>query len=227
MQQRRTPAGQVPGGRTHRTGHPARTRGTLRSSVVGRDPGVRTEPATPAARGGSPGSAGARSSGARSGGARSAEAGRSAKRPAAARRAAAAGAVKRTPAPQPRRLTRRATVLAGLLIALLLAYAYPVRVYLSQQAEIATLEQRQSEQRRRIAHLAEERAKWDDDEYVRAQARRLHYFLPGEVPYVVVDPNAAADSPGGDPAAGQRRQTRPWYGGLWSSLDAANRAPAQ
>jgi hypothetical protein len=116
-------------------------------------------------------------------------------------------------------------VLAGILVALLLAYAYPVQVYLSQQAEIVALRQRQDEQRRRIAHLAEERAKWDDDEYVRAQARRLHYFLPGEVPYVVVDENAAADKPGADPATGRSRERRPWYGGLWSSIDAANRAP--
>ncbi|HET8684061.1 MAG TPA: septum formation initiator family protein, partial [Micromonosporaceae bacterium] len=70
---------------------------------------------------------------------RTGEPARSATRPAAARRAAVTGAV-RTGAPQPRRLTGRATVLGLLLVGLLLAYAYPVRVYLSQQAEIAQLE---------------------------------------------------------------------------------------
>src|SRR5439155_23303221 len=96
-------------------------------------------------------------------------------RPAAARRGAPAGTAKRTRAPQPRRLTGRATVLGLLLLGLLLAYAYPVRVYLSQQAEITTLEEQQAAQQKHIGDLKDERAKWNDDEYVKAQARRrLH-----------------------------------------------------
>src|SRR6266480_3395543 len=79
------------------------------------------------------------------------EPGRSASRPASARRAAAAGAAKRTRAPQPGgRFTGRATALALVLGALLLAYAYPMRIYLNQQAQIAALESSQEVQKARI-----------------------------------------------------------------------------
>src|SRR5688500_1159719 len=105
-----------------------------------------------------------------------------ASRPAGVRRPNTGTAATRTRAPQPRRFTGRAAVLGMVLVGLLLAYAYPVRVYLAQQAEIAGLEQQQREQRERIAGLADERAKWDDPEFVKAQAKKeLQYVLPGEI----------------------------------------------
>lgn len=146
---------------------------------------------------------------------------RSASRPAAGRRAAATGGAKRTSAPQPRRLTGRAAVLVIVLLGLLLAYAYPIRVYLSQQAEIARMELAQQQQRERIAGLAEQRAKWDDPEYVKAQGRkRFHLVERGKKTYIVFDlPGAATDT--GRPA--DPVKAPPWYGQLWSSIDAANR----
>jgi hypothetical protein len=54
--------------------------------------------------------------------------------------------------------------LGVVLLALMLAYAYPLRVYFAQQAEIAALEAGQREQRERIQRLAEEVARWNDDE---------------------------------------------------------------
>jgi hypothetical protein len=112
-----------------------------------------------------------------------------------------------------------------LLGGLLLAYAYPVRVYLSQQAEISLLVAHQDEQRHAIDALAERRAKWNDDEYVKSQARRrLHYVLPGEVPYVVIDESAGAQRTGtAGPVTVPSPQPPPWYGKLWSSLRAADR----
>ncbi len=196
MAQRRTPSGQGP---ARRPG--TEQRGTSRRS-------------TSTARGAS----GSTGRGAAS------SAGRSASRPASARRAAAAGGAQRTRAPRPRgRFTGRAAVLALVLSALVLAYAYPVRTYLDQRAEISQLKQDQQAQRRRIAGLEQERAKWNDPEYVRAQARsRLQYVRPGEVAYVIVsDPaGAARDNPG----AGRSRasDSGPWYGRLWSSVQAAD-----
>jgi hypothetical protein len=106
----------------------------------------------------------------------------------------------------------------------LLAYAYPVRVYLSQQAEIQALEDKQFAQQAHIRELQDERAKWNDDEYVRAQARRrLHYVLPGETAYLVLDGNPTPDSPGSGANAANKKAPHPWYGGLWSSIGAANR----
>src|SRR5258706_7103089 len=78
---------------------------------------------------------------------RAGDRGRGSARPAAARRGGAqVGAAKRTRAPEPHRFTGRAVVLSLVLLGLLLAYAYPVRVYLTQQAEISALEDQQASQ---------------------------------------------------------------------------------
>ncbi|MER7275412.1 septum formation initiator family protein [Dactylosporangium sp. NPDC000244] len=152
-------------------------------------------------------------------------AGRAPSRPMVARRAVAtgAGAALRTRAPQPRRFTSRAVVLSLVLLVLLLAYAYPVRVYLAQQAEIEALEESQQRQSVKVAEMQARAKKWDDPEYVISQARqRLHMVLPGEKPYVVVDP---ANNQATDPAElpGAPKPPRPWYDKLWSSVEAADK----
>jgi cell division protein FtsB len=195
MTQRRTPSGQGPARRPGRPG-----RGGARASA--RDSGVR------GAASRAPSSA------------RGANVPRSANRPAAARR----GAAKRTQAPQPRRFTGRATVLCAVLVALALAYTYPVRVYLSQQSEIAKMEAAQAEQRKLVGQLSDEAAMWQDPAYVRIQARqRLYMGPPGEVLLVVLsDPDGAARDAGIDPDAAKKQAPDPWYGTLWSSIRAAN-----
>jgi cell division protein FtsB len=146
-------------------------------------------------------------------------------RPAAARRTAATGgATKRTVATRPRAFTGRATVLIVVLVALALGYTYPVRVYLAQESQIAQMQAAQAAQREVIADKAEEVAKWQDDAYVRTQAReRLFYVEPGEVPLLVLDDpvGAALDAGKEPPAAAPDR----WYDTLWSSVAAANSEP--
>lgn len=111
-------------------------------------------------------------------------------------------------------------VLGVVLLALMLSYVYPLRVYLAQQAEIARLEEDTREQRERIEQLTAEVARWNDDEYVKAQARqRLLLVEVGEQIYVVgVDPTEAEEQ--GDP-------TPPtWYEQLWTSVQTADDPPA-
>ena len=104
------------------------------------------------------------------------------------------------------------------MLALALAYAYPVRVYLAQQAEIARMEAAQEVQRQRIKDLAAELSKWEDVDYVVAQARRRLYFVrPGEVAYVIVDPAAS-----GLDGTGKSSADGPWVSRLWSNLQAAD-----
>jgi cell division protein FtsB len=113
-------------------------------------------------------------------------------------------------------------VLGLVLIALALAYAYPVRVYLAQQAEIDRMRQAQDAQRDRIAGLSEQLAKWEDDEYVRTQARRrLHYVKPGEVAYVIVEAPSSAISN----VDAKAKDSGPWFDQLWSTIQAADGAP--
>jgi cell division protein FtsB len=137
-----------------------------------------------------------------------------------------------SPAPSPARravpgsrVTGRTAVLGLLCCLLVLTLAYPAQEYLSQRQRIAQLEQDQSEQEKRIAELSERNERWSDPDYVRAQAReRLQYVRPGEVAYVIVDESdPAAPARTGDGKASDRG---PWYGRLWSSVDAADQ-PAQ
>lgn len=149
----------------------------------------------------------------------SADTGRSANRPAARR-----APVRRTNAPQPRRFTGRATVLLVVLIALALGYTYPVRVYLTQQSDIARMEQAQDEQRERIGELSDQAALWKDKRYIEIQARKRFYMVyPGEVPLrVLTDPEGAARDAGKPADAGKSQPAPPWYDTLWSSIQAAD-----
>ncbi|MEV2237088.1 septum formation initiator family protein [Micromonospora sp. NPDC049891] len=200
MQQRRTPGGQRPVRRPARAGRPG----------TARDGGVRAESRSAAGRAPSAN--------------RGAEGVRSAKRPAAARRTAAGGAVTRLSAPRSRGLTGRATVLFAVLIALALAYTYPVRVYLDQQADIERMEASQAAQRKLIAELTTEAEKWQDDAYIEAKARERFFMKrPGEKMVILLDDPAGAareTGGGGDPA--DPTAPDPWYDTLWSSVRAAD-----
>ncbi|BBH66157.1 hypothetical protein ACTI_28420 [Actinoplanes sp. OR16] len=134
-------------------------------------------------------------------------------------------AAERTHAPRPRALTGRATILIAVFVALALAYTYPLRVYLEQESQIAQIEQDQAAQREKIEATAKELAKWQDDEYLRIQARERYFYVrPGETPLVIYydGPGAARDAAKNAPAAAPDR----WYDTLWSSVQAANAEPA-
>src|SRR5215468_5772783 len=120
---------------------------------------------------------------------------RSVSRPATSRRAAATDTAKRTDAPSPSRFTGRATALGLVLLALMLAYAYPVRLYLNQRAQIQQLELSQAQQRATIGQLAAESAKWKDPAYIKAQARaRFQMVEPGTRAYLVLPTPTQAPS---------------------------------
>ena len=100
-------------------------------------------------------------------------------------------------------------------------------IYLNQQAQIASLQASQAAQRQRIKNLSDESAKWNDPEYVTAQARsRLQMVKPGDVAYLIIDAGAPS-TPSSDPDAGRAKDTGPWYGQLWSSVQAADKPRAR
>lgn len=126
-------------------------------------------------------------------------------------------------------LTGRAAVLALVVCALLLTLAYPLREFFAQRSQISDLRAQISEQQQRVDQLEQAKARWDDPAYVKAQARdRLHWVLPGETQYVVIDPKHPAKqaAPSGaataSPDAAPQQGTA-WFGRLWSSVEAAGR----
>ncbi|WP_305789911.1 septum formation initiator family protein [Symbioplanes lichenis] len=148
---------------------------------------------------------------------------RSGSRPAAARRAAATGATKRTVATRPKTFTGRAAVLVAVLVALALAYTYPVRVYLAQESEIAQMQADQAAQQATIQGLEEEADKWNDPAYVKIQAReRLQYVERGETPLLVYRDEAGAARDSSSTPAGTPAEPGRWYDTLWGSVAAAN-----
>jgi cell division protein FtsB len=141
----------------------------------------------------------------------------------------AGGAARRTAAPQPRRLTGRTITLMAVLVALALAYTYPIRVYLTQQSDIARIEAAQRTQRTKIDQLTVKAALWRDPAYIKAQAKsRFFMVMPGEELLMVLDdPDGAARAAGRDPAREKPVEPDPWYDSLWSSVEAANAAGAR
>ena len=122
-----------------------------------------------------------------------------------------------------RGLTGRAAVLALVVVALALTLAYPLRSYVGQRSDIAALREQVSGQEAQVEALERARARWGDQAYVVAQAReRLHYSMPGETQYVVLEPDEAPAAPADRRGAGP---TSPWFSELWSSAQRAAQAP--
>jgi cell division protein FtsB len=141
-----------------------------------------------------------------------------------------AAANQETTAPLRRRgygLTARAIALAVVLLILTISYATSLRIYFSQAQEISATKAEIAERQQRIRDLQGELARWDDEAYVRTQAReRLGWVVPGETGYTVVD---ADGNPLGGGAkiraeAGPEQQPQDsWWSKLWGSVEAADR----
>ncbi|MFI8966228.1 septum formation initiator family protein [Streptomyces sp. NPDC053493] len=117
------------------------------------------------------------------------------------------------------RLTGRAAFLALVVCSLVVALAYPMRQYVSQQGEIADQERKAAEAARRVEELRDEKARLRDPAYVRRLAREhLHYVMPGETGFTVNDPDAEQR-----PRTDQGATDRPWYDNLWDGVDRADR----
>ena len=118
------------------------------------------------------------------------------------------------------RLTGRAALLALVVCSLIVALAYPMRQYVSQRADIADLQQEQAETRQRVERLRDLKARWQDDAYAEQRIReRLHYVMPGETGFIVVDPGAARQS-----RADMGAADRPWYSNVWDGVDKSDAA---
>ncbi|MFH0519857.1 septum formation initiator family protein [Streptomyces sp. M41] len=118
------------------------------------------------------------------------------------------------------RLTGRAALLALVVCSMVVALAYPIRQYVSQRAEIADLQRQKQEAAERVEQLRDTKARWQDDAYAEQRIReRLHYVMPGETGFIVIDPDAAKQSRTDLGAA-----DRPWYTNIWDGVDKADAA---
>ncbi len=115
-------------------------------------------------------------------------------------------------------------MLALVVCMLAISLAYPLREFLSQRGDIGDYRAKVGAQEKRVADLALARERWNDPAYVKAQAReRLHFVMPGETVYIVLEPDEAPV-----PVADSERATRPvakqpWFGDLWKSVEVAGK----
>ncbi|WP_405598620.1 septum formation initiator family protein [Streptomyces sp. NBC_01410] len=117
------------------------------------------------------------------------------------------------------RLTGRAAFLTLVVCSLVVALAYPMRQYVSQRADIADEQRRMADAREQVERLRDEKARLQDDQYVKRLAREhLHLVLPGETGYTMIDPDAAEQRRTEEGAA-----DRPWYSNVWDGVDNADR----
>jgi len=118
-------------------------------------------------------------------------------------------------------LTGRAVILAGVLALLVFTLAVPARALLKQRAEINGLRADNAAAQQRVTDLTVREERLQDPAYVTSLVReRLHYVLPGEVGYVVLDPSEA-------PAPTKVKAAAPvtaWYSSLWSAVRTADQA---
>lgn len=101
----------------------------------------------------------------------------------------------------------RVLVLVVVLVSIIIIVGPAARSFLLQRAEYADARKELAQAQATQTALAQELAKWDDDVYVRAQARqRLGYVMPGETGYVVI---GAQDLDGPDQADGGAARPSP------------------
>lgn len=100
-----------------------------------------------------------------------------------------------------------------------------LNLYFQQMEQVRTLNEQIEAARERNAQLEREIAMWEDEDYVRSQAReRLGYVLPGEQSWVVVDPEVIIGEEAQEKYQEEMGYTvplGPWYLEMWTSIETA------
>jgi cell division protein FtsB len=111
----------------------------------------------------------------------------------------------------------RAAIAALVLAVVVLSLAVPLRAWLRQSDENTALAAEVAAREQRIAELDEQLSQWGDPAYVEQQAReRLRWVRPGEIGYVVIDPEAEAQQEAETENVGMPGS---WYERLWRSYE--------
>ncbi|WP_345719178.1 septum formation initiator family protein [Actinomyces procaprae] len=119
-------------------------------------------------------------------------------------------------------LPMRLLILAVVLVLAFVVVFPSLRGYLTQRAQYDTVLEQIDEARASSTALEEELARWEDDDYVKAQAReRLSYVMPGETTYVVVGADSFEDDAETGAPQSHAEDRLPWYQELRESARVA------
>ncbi|PPH37815.1 hypothetical protein C5C53_05390, partial [Rathayibacter sp. AY1E3] len=107
----------------------------------------------------------------------------------------------------------------GIMILAMVVLAPSIKNFVEQRAEIAELQRSVDAAKTQAQNLDEQRTRWSDPAFIRAQAReRLYFVMPGEVSYLVLDDVTLAQQ-AQQPASDTVQETpSDWAGSLLSSI---------
>lgn len=118
----------------------------------------------------------------------------------------------------------RSAVLAVVTVFVFISLALPLRDLVNQRNRINALYDRQAQAQSDLKELNRQIAKWNDPAFVAMQAReRLHFVMPGQVGYVVLEAEAAPVIYQGQVTA---KRSRSWYALVWGGIERAGKTAA-
>ncbi|OUE28264.1 FtsB family cell division protein [Clavibacter michiganensis] len=100
-----------------------------------------------------------------------------------------------------------------LLVLTVVVLAPGLRIYLEQRQQLSSLQSAVDAQEGTIAQLQDQRARYDDPAFLKAQVRdRLFYVMPGETSYLVrglpATDGDATTTPDGEPISADLQETK-------------------
>ena len=118
-----------------------------------------------------------------------------------------------------RRSSNRLLALIALVFIFTLTIAPPAKNYFTQRAQINALKSQLSADNSALQKAREELLLWQDPEFIKTQAReRLHFVLPGERQYIVVEGENTDAQNGATKIASALVDGQPWYARLIASI---------
>lgn len=114
-------------------------------------------------------------------------------------------------------------VMMGVVVIAVFILAPSLQGFLAQRQQIADQQKAVEQLSAQVDALKEQRARWNDPSYIRAQARdRLYYVMPGEVSYLVIDDRPPAAQAATGPVSSRLQQTKTdWVRSLFGSFMGA------
>jgi cell division protein FtsB len=114
-------------------------------------------------------------------------------------------------------------VMMGVLVLAVIILAPTVQAFLAQRQQIADQQRAVDQLAAQVDTLKDQRARWNDPSYLRAQARdRLYYVMPGETSYLVIDDRPPAAKEDTAPVSSKLQKTRTdWVGSLFGAFMGA------
>ena len=124
-------------------------------------------------------------------------------------------------------VTWRLILLGVVAAAIAVTLAQSLRVYFAQRTEIAEFRTEIRATTEEIATMEDQLARWEDPDFVRAEARsRLGWVMPGEIGYRVI--GVDGEPLGGDSAAlAHEEATGLWWERVWGSVVVADQPVAE